>query len=413
MSDKNKFHCLYVGDVGSDYRTGGGHTYARNLLLQLTSLDNIIVTPVVYQSNRDRGTVVEMVSNLTGNVAPAIIINTRTYGIGKPLVDIYAGLTLRRLLKRIRKVDCVIFDQPNIVQYLLPNIPSIVMFHGQAGFMHNSFSFRHPRSSFYGGWQRMLLTGLYLRYMKLQRGYYPLFNSHDTLSHLVCDLALSKKEHNELLKYVSWLAVDTELFQYKHEARFEMRKKYSIADDEVVIIYLSNFVSSMKRGYLTPVLLESISQNQKVKLFFIGAGGNENSGPVDDFCKTHVNAFRIFEIAPSEVPAWYSMADIAISFSDKETFGFTVVEGMACKLPTVVFAMGALKEHIVNGVNGIAANSNQEFMDGLAMLVNSSELRKKLGTAARKSVLDNYSFSSFKNKLQAVIKDVMVSSSTD
>lgn len=411
MSVRQKFHCLYIGDVGSDYRTGGGYSFARNLLSQLSSLDYLLVTPVVYQSNRDRGTVGEMMNIIARNANPPIILNTRTYGIGKPLIDIYAGLTLMRLLKTIINVDIVIFDQPNIVQYFLPNIPSIAMFHGQAGFMQNSFSFRHPRSSLYGSWQRLLLTGLYMRYMKGQQGYFPLFNSHDTLSHLVIDLGLSKKEHQGLLKYVSWLPVDTDLFQLNQEVRTEMRKKNLVAEDEVAIIYLSNFVSSMKRGYLTAELLESISLNPKVKLFFIGAGGDDNSRPVDDFCQTHVNAFRISEIAPGEVPAWYSMADIAISFSDKETFGFSVVEGMACKLPSIVFAQGALKEHIINGVNGIAASSNQEFMDALVTLVSNSELRNKIGAAARQSVVERYSFSSFKHKLQDVIEKVLSSSS--
>ena len=402
MSADRQFNCLFVGDVGSHYRTGGGYTFARNLLEQLLSIENLLVTPVVYQSRRDQGTVDELMLSITQGLVPYHVINAKTYGIGKPSVDIYVALALKKLIKKMGKIDLLVLDQPNPVQHLFKNIPSIVMLHG-GGFSKQSFSLRHPRSSLNTSWSNFLLSNLYKKYLNKTCGYTPLFNSLDTLAKLSVDFNISIKQLNDLEAHVTWLPVDTDVFQKNKDIRSAMRSKYKILDDEVVIIYLSNFNSETKRAYLAPILLGKIVQQPKVRIFFVGAGNDDHALPLDEFCRLHKNAQRIKEIPLSDAPAWFNMADIAVSFSYRETFGYTIVEGMACELPTVIFALGALKEHIKNGVNGFSVNSNQEFAESLISLATNPELRKEYGVAARKTVLDRYSYATFGQKLRLLI----------
>jgi glycosyltransferase involved in cell wall biosynthesis len=402
MSTDRHFNCLFIGDVGSYYRTGGGYTFARNLLEQLLSIEYLLVTAVVYQSRRDQETVDGLMRTITQGLTPYYVINASSYGIGTPAVDICAALALKTLIRKMGRIDLLVFDQPNPVQHLFKNIPSIAMFHG-GGFSKQTFSLRHPRSSLHRVWSNSLLSNTYKRYLTDICGYVPMFNSDDTLEKLSEDFSLSKVDRNNLESNVTWLPIDTEKFKKDLGIRSSMRSKYKILDDEVVIIYLSNFNSEMKRACLAPILFGKIVQQPKVRIFFVGAGNDDYAQPLDAFCRLHKNAQRIKEIPLSDAPAWFNLADIAVSFSYRETFGYTVVEGMACELPTVVFSLGALKEHIVNGVNGLSVSGNQEFSESLLALATNSELRKEYGAAARKTVLDRYSYSAFGQRFRLLI----------
>lgn len=69
---------------------------------------------------------------------------------------------------------------------------------------------------------------------------------------------------------------------------------------------------------------------------------------------------------------------------------------MSVEVPTVMSAVGVNTEIITDGENGFLASSNEEWVDKLSQLIESFDLRKKLGENGRKTVLEKYSVESQK-----------------
>jgi glycosyltransferase involved in cell wall biosynthesis len=70
---------------------------------------------------------------------------------------------------------------------------------------------------------------------------------------------------------------------------------------------------------------------------------------------------------------------------------------MALEVPTVMSSVGVNPEIINDGSNGFLAKKDDEWVDKLSQLIESFELRKKLGEEGRKTVVERFSFHSQKN----------------
>jgi len=64
---------------------------------------------------------------------------------------------------------------------------------------------------------------------------------------------------------------------------------------------------------------------------------------------------------------------------------------MAVGVPCVASPVGIIPELIQDGVNGFLANSEQEWIEKLSMLIDDPELRARLGERARATMLQRYS----------------------
>jgi glycosyltransferase involved in cell wall biosynthesis len=76
--------------------------------------------------------------------------------------------------------------------------------------------------------------------------------------------------------------------------------------------------------------------------------------------------------------------------------GLKGLQYMALEIPTIMSPVGVNTEIIQDGVNGFLAVDIDEWVEKLSLLIESLALREKLGKAARKTVLEKYSFESQK-----------------
>lgn len=74
--------------------------------------------------------------------------------------------------------------------------------------------------------------------------------------------------------------------------------------------------------------------------------------------------------------------------------GFKGIQYMALGKPTVMSPVGVNTEIISDTKNGFLANTDTEWFNKLSMLIESDELRKKLGEAGKKTILEKYSVES-------------------
>ena len=76
--------------------------------------------------------------------------------------------------------------------------------------------------------------------------------------------------------------------------------------------------------------------------------------------------------------------------------GLKGLQYMALSIPTVMSPVGVNNEIIKDGENGVLADTKEEWVERISLLIDSRELREKMGAAARKTVVEKYSTESQK-----------------
>lgn len=74
---------------------------------------------------------------------------------------------------------------------------------------------------------------------------------------------------------------------------------------------------------------------------------------------------------------------VLVQPSVKEGWGLSVTEAAAAGTPAVAFAVGGLRESVVDGQTGLLADTFEDFVEAIRRLLASPELRDALGEAAR------------------------------
>jgi glycosyltransferase involved in cell wall biosynthesis len=94
-----------------------------------------------------------------------------------------------------------------------------------------------------------------------------------------------------------------------------------------------------------------------------------------------------------DMPAVLGASDIFFFPSRYEAFSLATIEAAACGLPIVASRINGAEDFISPGENGFFIEHNAEHAAGaLRPLIQNAELRKAMGTAARKLVETNYTW---------------------
>lgn len=91
--------------------------------------------------------------------------------------------------------------------------------------------------------------------------------------------------------------------------------------------------------------------------------------------------------------------------------GLKGLQCMALEIPTVMSPIGVNCEIISDGKNGFLAEREEEWVEKIFRLIESEELRKKIGKEARKTVEEKYSVISQQEKYLQYFRKVLTASS--
>ncbi|MEO9257142.1 MAG: glycosyltransferase [Crocinitomicaceae bacterium] len=80
---------------------------------------------------------------------------------------------------------------------------------------------------------------------------------------------------------------------------------------------------------------------------------------------------------------------------------------MSLEVPTIMSAVGVNSEIIQDGENGFLASSEEEWIEKLSLLIESEELRQKIGKAGRKTVVESYSVLANQEKYLSLFKELL------
>lgn len=116
---------------------------------------------------------------------------------------------------------------------------------------------------------------------------------------------------------------------------------------------------------------------------------------------------------PDELRDYYSAGDVAVTTPWYEPFGLTPLEGMACGRPVVGSAVGGIAFTVVDGLTGflVPPRDPVTLAGRLYELLIYSDLREKIGRAARERVEREFTWSTVAERTAALYADIVGSTS--
>ena len=171
-----------------------------------------------------------------------------------------------------------------------------------------------------------------------------------------------------------------------------------------IVIGWSGSISTIKHFEMSISVLKALQLKYPNQLSIHVIGQESYAHPEIEIvskawsAETEVNHINEFDIGIMTIPndEWA-----------KGKCGLKGLSYMACGVATVMSAVGVNKDIIQQSLNGYLASSEQEWIDCLSLLIENPELRKKIGTKGRETVVQNYSVNAHKLKYLEVLNSLI------
>jgi len=185
-----------------------------------------------------------------------------------------------------------------------------------------------------------------------------------------------------------------------------LRKKWKIADREKIILFAGRIDTIKGIEYLLKAFREVLYRFPRSRLIIAGDGAfNKYTKESQDIC-TKITYTGLLDKA--QLYEWYSLADVGVTPSLFEQFGYVAVEMMMHELPIVATATSGLNE-VVDETCGlkvplVQTKDNVEIDTGLlaekiVYLLEHPDYAKRLGVNARKRYEQLYSIEVFRKNM--------------
>ncbi len=204
------------------------------------------------------------------------------------------------------------------------------------------------------------------------------------------------------------VTIDTDLFKNLNRKN-ELREELNLRGNKILLFIGRINFAEKGIGYLLQAMKKIIVQKPETNLVIIGGDGESNrmfkmiknlnleknvqvvgKKPFKDLVK-YLNASDVF-MMPS---VWL------------ETFGQVTIEAMACEVPVIGFNAGATPFINIDNQTGFIVPSKDinALAQATIKILNNENLRLEMGRAARKRVLENYTYEVLIDKFVNIIKN--------
>jgi glycosyltransferase involved in cell wall biosynthesis len=112
----------------------------------------------------------------------------------------------------------------------------------------------------------------------------------------------------------------------------------------------------------------------------------------------------------ADVPGLLADSDVFVLISNLEAFPISILEAMRAALPVVATDTGGIREALIDGENGflVARADSRDVTEKLALLIDSPDLRSRMGRSSRTRFLEKYQWTEMLNKTEALYKRLLL-----
>lgn len=177
---------------------------------------------------------------------------------------------------------------------------------------------------------------------------------------------------------------------YRKTDSIHLRKEYGIASDEKILIHVSNF-RHVKRVPDVVKVFAKIKENIKAKLLLVGDGPE-----MTIICKLvndlNLREHVLFLGKQDNLEELYSISDLMLLLSEKESFGLVALEAMACGVPCIGTNIGGIPEVIIDHENGFICELGDvdNIADKALSLLLDEKLHQEFSKNAMNSVHERF-----------------------
>lgn len=199
---------------------------------------------------------------------------------------------------------------------------------------------------------------------------------------------IMKGHHFQVIKN----GIDTKEIFYPRDFQY-IKEKFGIKDEKILLHVTASFTlkeDDIKGGHYIVKLAERL-ENKNIKIFVIGG--------LDQSIELPENIINIGRVTNQhELAAYYSMADLTILTSKKETFSMVCAESLSCGTPVVGFKAGgpetiALKEYsefVEYGNIELLESSLNAWIDFKAISTSSKIQKEARGVYSKEKMISDY-----------------------
>ena len=188
--------------------------------------------------------------------------------------------------------------------------------------------------------------------------------------------------------------------------RDSLRKELNIKEGEIAIGFIASFAPRKGHVFLIDALDKCTKEVPGLKLLLIGAGAlkSEIEAMVDE---RGLSARVSFLGLRRDIPDIISALDIYVQPSLAEAFSISITEAMSMGVACIVTDVGGNREIVGDDECGIlVAPKDADALKGtIVRLAQDSDLRKKIGKAARERIARVFSPERYVNSLEELYDD--------
>jgi len=193
------------------------------------------------------------------------------------------------------------------------------------------------------------------------------------------------------------------------EQRAEVRKKYGLPVDGVIVLYASKFMRRKHPDHMIHAMARLRDKGRDATLFMVGTGEMERE--LRDLTNSLAIRNVVFGgfINQAELPKVYAASDIFVLPSENEPWGLIVNEVMCAGMPVVVSKeVGCVPDLVKDGVNGyhITPGDIGSLATALEKLLADDSLRRRMG-AASLSIISGWSYELCREGITAALRQVV------
>jgi glycosyltransferase involved in cell wall biosynthesis len=176
----------------------------------------------------------------------------------------------------------------------------------------------------------------------------------------------------------------------------QLRRELNLPPDDILVTFTGRLVSYKGLPLLLRIWQAIHHEHRRARLLIVGTGGLDIHN-----CEAELRAYTqahdlgssvCFTGAVENVHQYLQASDLFVFPTEREAFGISLIEAMACALPVISTHVGGLADILVHRQNGwvIEAGDGQQLGEALHRLMTDPALRADLGASARRTVEERY-----------------------
>ncbi len=210
-------------------------------------------------------------------------------------------------------------------------------------------------------------------------GYLRWFHNRTAVTLAPSEATRRRLEADGVRRVAIWSrGVDGEAF---HPSRRDpaLRQSLGLGPDDPLILYVGRLAAEKNLPALLSAFARLRPRNERARLVVVG------DGPLAASLRATAPPGVAFPGARhgADLARWYASADLFAFPSKSETFGNVILEAQASGLPVVGYDCQGVSERVAPGVDGLLAPPDGDLAAALELLCLNTEMRRRLGAAAR------------------------------